>query len=148
MRIGFIGLGNMGGHMAANLVKAGLDVVVYDVEPAKIQHVVSLGARPAESVEHAVRGVDVAMTSLPGPMQIRAVAEELVPAMDPGSVWVELSTNDLDCAREIGSAAQAAGVEIVDAPVSGGWEGAEAGTLTVLVGGTDRAFSAARPASR
>ncbi len=146
MRIGFIGLGNMGGPMAVNLVNAGFDVAVYDVDDAKMVPLVERGALQVDSVAAAASGAAVVMTSLPGPMQIRAVAAELIPSMDADAVWVELSTNDLDCAREIESAAEAGGVHILDAPVSGGWEGAEAGTLTVLVGGSDGAFVAARPA--
>ncbi|MFW2383572.1 MAG: NAD(P)-dependent oxidoreductase [Acidimicrobiales bacterium] len=145
MRIGFIGLGNMGGPMAGNLVKAGHDVAAFDVDPVKVQLLAREGAQPADSVAEAARGAHLVMTSLPGPMQIRAVAEQLIPTMDAGAVWVELSTNDLDCAHELGRAASEAGIGILDAPVSGGWEGAEAGTLTVLVGGTDETFEAARP---
>jgi 3-hydroxyisobutyrate dehydrogenase-like beta-hydroxyacid dehydrogenase len=146
VQIGFIGLGNMGGPMATNLVNAGHDVAVYDINPAVIKPVVFRGGRGAGSPSEAASGADVVMTSLPGPMQVRAIAETIVPAMRPGAVWAELSTNDLSCARDIGRQTRDAGVLIVDAPVSGGWEGAQAGTLTILVGGTDQAFAAAMPA--
>ncbi len=146
MKIGFVGLGNMGGYMAANLVSAGHQVTVADLDPAKVSRLVAHGAQPAASASAAASGVDILMTSLPGPAQIEAVAADVLPAMDAGAVWVELSTNDLDCANKIGSMAASLDVDLLDAPVSGGWEGADAGTLTVLVGGDDDAFNRALPA--
>ncbi len=145
MRIGFVGLGNMGGYMARNLVAAGHEVFAADLDPAKVQTLVDAGATAASSAAEAALGADVVMTSLPGPKQIEAVAADILPAMTEGSVWVELSTNDMECARRIGSLAADAGVSILDAPVSGGWEGADAGTLTVLVGGDATAYDRVRP---
>lgn len=145
LTVACIGLGNMGGHMARNLVAAGLDVVAADLDPSKVQSVVEAGARPARSPADAVDGADLVMTSLPGPKQIEAVAAEILPEMRAGSIWVELSTGDLDCARRVGSLAAEVQVGVLDAPVSGGWEGAEAGTLTVLVGGEANSFETALP---
>lgn len=145
LTVACIGLGNMGGHMARNLVAAGLDVVAADLDPSKVRSLVEAGARPARSPADAVDGADLVMTSLPGPKQIEAVAAEILPAMRAGSIWVELSTGDLDCARRIGSLAAKVQVGVLDAPVSGGWEGAEAGTLTVLVGGETDSFETALP---
>lgn len=148
MKIGFIGLGNMGGYMARNLVAAGHEVVAADLDPAKVQAVVDAGATPASSAIQAATGAQLVLTSLPGPKQVEAVGAEILPAMDPGSVWVDLSTNDLDCARRIAAAAADAGVAVLDAPVTGGWEGAAAGSLAVLVGGDPAAFAVAEPVLR
>lgn len=145
MRVACIGLGNMGGHMARNLVVAGFDVVAADLDPLKVQSLVGAGAQSALCPAVAVDGADIVMTSLPGPKQIEAVAAEILPAMRDGSIWIELSTSDLECARRIGSLAAQAQVRILDAPVSGGWEGAQAGTLTVLVGGETETFETALP---
>ena len=145
MKIAFIGLGNMGGHMARNLVVACHDVVAADLDPAKVQSLVDAGASAAHSGAGAASGAEIVMTSLPGPKQIEDVAAEILPAMTAGSVWIDLSTNDLECARSIGGMAAEGGVSILDAPVSGGWEGADAGTLTVLVGGEADSFETALP---
>ena len=135
----------MGGPMARNVAASGVDLRVADLDAAKVAEVVAVGASAADSASSAAAGADVVMTSLPGPAQIEQVASEILPAMAPGSVWIDLSTNDLDCARRIASQAAQVGVEVLDAPVSGGSEGAEAGTLTVLVGGEPAAFTAAKP---
>lgn len=135
MRVAFVGLGNMGGPMARNVVAAGFDTVVADLDAAKVAAVVAAGATAAPDAVTAVAGADVVLTSLPGPAQVRSVGEQIVPAMRRGATWVDLSTNDLDCARCIGALAARHGVHVMDAPVSGGVEGAEAGTLSVLVGG-------------
>ena len=135
----------MGGFMARNLVSSGHSVVAADLDPAKVDALVAVGARRAGSAAEAAAGAFMVLTSLPGPRQIEAVAAEILPAMNAGSIWIDLSTNDLNCARRIGEMAATAAVQILDAPVSGGWEGADAGTLTVLVGGTEQAFAEALP---
>ncbi|MEO8265984.1 MAG: NAD(P)-dependent oxidoreductase [Ilumatobacteraceae bacterium] len=135
MRVAFIGLGNMGGPMACNIVAAGFDTVVADLDEAKVAAVVGAGATAAPDAVAAVAGVDVVLTSLPGPKQVRAIAEQILPTMGNGSIWIDLSTNDLDCARYVAALAGRYGVKVMDAPVSGGVEGARAGTLSVLVGG-------------
>jgi 3-hydroxyisobutyrate dehydrogenase-like beta-hydroxyacid dehydrogenase len=135
MRVAFIGLGNMGGPIARNLVGAGFDTVVADLDTAKVAALVAAGAIAAEDAVGAATGADVVLTSLPGPAQVRAVGEQIVPAMSCGSIWIDLSTNDLACAAHVAALAADHGVGVLDAPVSGGVEGAEAGTLTVLVGG-------------
>ncbi|MEP7204241.1 MAG: NAD(P)-dependent oxidoreductase [Ilumatobacteraceae bacterium] len=131
----FIGLGNMGSPMACNIVATGFDVVVADLDQAKVATVVSAGATSAPDAVAAVAGADVVLTSLPGPKQVRAIADQILPTMANGSIWIDLSTNDLDCARYVASLAARYGVNVMDAPVSGGVEGAHAGTLSVLVGG-------------
>lgn len=130
-----IGLGNIGGGVARNLVAAGHAVTVVDLDPAKVAALVALGAAATESAAEAAASADVVFTSLPGPKQIAAVGAEIVPAMQPGSTWIEMSTNDLDTARALADQCATAGVRLIDAPVSGGPEGAEAGTLSIFVGG-------------
>lgn len=138
-----IGLGNIGGGVARNLVAAGHDVAVVDLDADKVAALVELGATAATLGEAA--RADVVFTSLPGPKQIAAIAADLVPAMAPGSTWVELSTNDLDTARAIGDQCATAGIGLIDAPVSGGPEGAAAGTLAIFVGGADDTVATVMP---
>jgi 3-hydroxyisobutyrate dehydrogenase len=140
MRIGFIGLGNMGAPMAANLVKAGHEVTGFDVAaPAPT------GVTPAASAAQAARGAEVVVTMLPNGAILRAVADEVIPAMSPGAAFVDCSTVDVDSARAVAAQAGAAGLLPVDAPVSGGVGGAAAGTLTFMAGGSAEAFAKAKP---
>lgn len=132
-----IGLGNIGGGVARNLVAAGHAVAVVDLDPDKVAALVALGASAAASPAEAAAAVDVVFTSLPGPKQIAAVGAEMVAAMRPGATWIEMSTNDLETAKSLAELCAHAGVHLIDAPVSGGPEGAEAGTLSIFVGGDD-----------
>ncbi|WP_133487973.1 3-hydroxyisobutyrate dehydrogenase [Aliiroseovarius marinus] len=140
MKIGFIGLGNMGGPMAANLAKAGHEVTGFDMAPVDIEGVV-LAASGAE----AAAGKDVVVTMLPNGQILRAVANEIVPAMDKGTGFVDCSTVDVESARAVAEQAAAAGMLPVDAPVSGGVGGAAGGTLTFMAGGSEEAFAKAEP---
>ena len=149
MNIGFIGLGVMGNPMAQNLQRSGLhQLSVYDIDATRCETLGALGARPAADVAEAVRDADVVMTSLPGPKQIEAVAlgddglgdDGMIAQMQPGIVWIDLSTNNLEVAEKIRTAARARTIDILDAPVSGGDEGARAGNLTILVGGAQAVF--------
>jgi 3-hydroxyisobutyrate dehydrogenase-like beta-hydroxyacid dehydrogenase len=144
MNIGFIGLGVMGNPIALNLQRSGLhQLSVYDIDAARCETLGALGARPAADVSEAVRDADVVMTSLPGPKQIEAVAlgvDGLIAHMQPAAVWIDLSTNNLAVAEKIRTAAKACAIDLLDAPVSGGDEGARAGNLTILVGGTQAVF--------
>ncbi|WP_438391906.1 NAD(P)-dependent oxidoreductase [Caballeronia sp. DA-9] len=142
MKIAFIGLGNMGAPMAANLAKAGFDLILHDIDKGKAADLLKDGARWAETVHEAVQNVEVVMTSLPTPSIIRHVAIEggLLDGLQRGATWIELSTNNLNVWREICSLAQERDVHTLDAPISGGAEGALAGTLTVLVGGEKEIF--------
>jgi len=139
MKIAFIGLGNMGAPMAANLSKAGHDVTGYDVA-ARPE-----GVRMAESAAAAVAGADVVITMLPNGQILRAVAAEVIPAMAAGAVLCDCSTVDVESARAVAGEAEAAGLGALDAPVSGGVGGAAAGTLTFMVGGSEAAFDKVRP---
>jgi 3-hydroxyisobutyrate dehydrogenase-like beta-hydroxyacid dehydrogenase len=149
MNIGFIGLGVMGNPMAQNLQRSGVhQLSVYDIDATRCETLGALGARPAADVSEAVRDADVVMTSLPGPKQIEAVAlgddglgdDGMIAQMQPGTVWIDLSTNNLEVAEKIRTAARARTIDLLDAPVSGGDEGARAGNLTILVGGAQAVF--------
>ena len=140
-----IGLGNIGGGVARTLARAGVTVRAADLDVSKVEAVAAVGGLAAESAALAVDGADVVFTSLPGPKHILAIASEILPAMTPGTLWVELSTNDLNTARTLAAQCDARGVRLIDAPVSGGPEGAEAGSLSIFVGGTDHDVATARP---
>ncbi|MGN0933997.1 3-hydroxyisobutyrate dehydrogenase [Falsigemmobacter intermedius] len=140
MKIGFIGLGNMGGPMAANLVKAGYEVTGFDLVTAPPE-----GAARAASAAEAAKGADVVITMLPNGAILQAVAAEVIPAMKSGAVLCDCSTVDVESARAVAEKAASAGLGALDAPVSGGIGGAAAGTLTFMVGGADAAFATVKP---
>lgn len=140
MKIGFIGLGNMGAPMARNLAKAGHDVTGFDVVAPVPDDVTQ-----ASSATEAVKGAEVVVTMLPDGAILRRVANEVIPAMQPGAILLDCSTVDVESARAVADQAQSAGLGALDAPVSGGIGGAEAGTLTFMVGGGDAAFETAKP---
>ena len=140
MKIGFIGLGNMGAPMARNLVTAGHSVTGYDTAAPMPE-----GVTPAASAAEAAKGADVVITMLPNGDILRKVAAEVIPAMQPGAVLCDCSTVDVDSARAIADQAEAAGLGALDAPVSGGVGGATAGTLTFMVGGGEGAFATVKP---
>ena len=139
MKIAFIGLGNMGAPMARNLVKAGHQVTGFDPIVAPEGIVV------AQSAAEAVRGAEMAITMLPNGPILRAVADEVIPALPAGALFLDCSTVDVATARAVAEQARAADHPALDAPVSGGIGGAEAGTLTFMVGGPDEAFATALP---
>ncbi|QCO56787.1 3-hydroxyisobutyrate dehydrogenase (plasmid) [Pseudorhodobacter turbinis] len=140
MKIGFIGLGNMGGPMAANLSAAGHEVTGFDLSAP-----MPAGVTAATSAAHAATGMDVVITMLPNGAILRSVAAELIPAMTAGTVLCDCSTVDVDSTRVVAEQAAAAGLDALDAPVSGGVGGATAGTLTFMVGGSDAGFAAVKP---
>jgi 3-hydroxyisobutyrate dehydrogenase len=140
MKIGFIGLGNMGAPMARNLARAGHDVAGFDVAAAEVD-----GVAPAGSAAEAAQGAEVVITMLPNGDILRRVAAEIIPGMAKGAVLLDCSTVDVASARAVAAEAEAAGLRPLDAPVSGGTGGAEAGTLTFMVGGTPDAFETASP---
>ena len=140
MKIGFIGLGNMGGPMAANLAKAGHEVTGFDMADVQIE-----GVTMASSAAEAATGADVVITMLPNGNILRAVAGEIIPAMSAGAGFVDCSTVDVESARAVAADAADAGLLPVDAPVSGGVGGAAGGTLTFMAGGSAEAFAKADP---
>jgi 3-hydroxyisobutyrate dehydrogenase len=140
MKIGFIGLGNMGAPMALNLVKAGHTVRGFDLSapcPEGVTH--------AGSAAEATLGADVVITMLPNGAILRAVAAQVIPAMEQGAVLCDCSTVDVDSARAVAGQAVEAGLGALDAPVSGGVGGAAAGTLTFMAGGSAEAFAKVQP---
>lgn len=139
-KIGFIGLGNMGAPMAKNLVVAGHDVTGYDVSGISVD-----GAAYAESAAEAASDKDVVVTMLPNGAILQNVYGEIVPAAKAGTLLIDGSTVDVESAKIAHEAATKADLLSVDAPVSGGVGGAEAGTLTFMVGGSEKAFAAATP---
>ena len=144
--IGFIGLGNMGGGMALNLVKAGHEVWAFDLSAEPLARVVAGGATAATSAADAAVGADVIITMLPAGSHVRAAYEaDLFAAASPQAVLIDCSTIDVATAKALGEAAAARGLAMVDAPVSGGTAAADAGTLTFMVGGPEAAFAQARP---
>ncbi|MCB1336448.1 MAG: 3-hydroxyisobutyrate dehydrogenase [Maritimibacter sp.] len=140
MRIGFIGLGNMGGPMAANLAAAGHEVRGFDLAQPCPE-----GVAAAASAAGAAAGAEVVVTMLPSGGALRAVAAEVIPAMAPGAVLCDCSTVDVASARDVATDATAAGLGALDAPVSGGVGGATAGTLTFMVGGRKADVERVRP---
>ncbi|AFO91436.1 3-hydroxyisobutyrate dehydrogenase [Phaeobacter inhibens] len=140
MNIGFIGLGNMGGPMAANLAKAGHDVTGFDMADVSIE-----GVTMAASAAEAATDAEVVITMLPNGQILRAVADDVIPAMSAGATLVDCSTVDVDSARAVADQAGSANLMFVDAPVSGGIGGASGGTLTFMAGGSAAAFAAAEP---
>ena len=145
-RIAFIGLGNMGGPMAANLVKAGYEVAGFDFVAAALDHASEHGVTIATSGADAVRGSDVVITMLPaGKHVLDAYRDELIAAAAPDTLFIDSSTIDVVDARAARDLVVAAGHRGIDAPVSGGVTGAEAGTLTFMVGATATDFATAEP---
>ncbi|MBM3546889.1 MAG: 3-hydroxyisobutyrate dehydrogenase [Alphaproteobacteria bacterium] len=145
-KIGFIGLGNMGGPMARNLVKAGHQVQGFDLVKTNLG--AATGVTPTASAADAAAGADAVVTMLPAGAHVREVLTGkggVLAAMKPGALLIDSSTIDVATARDMEAAARARGVLLLDAPVSGGVGGAEAGTLTFMVGGSDDAFAMARP---
>lgn len=140
MKIGFIGLGNMGAPMAKNLAEAGHEVTGFDVSGVAVD-----GVAPSAGAGDATAGQDIVITMLPDGPIVRAVYEEIIPIADKGTVFIDCSTIDVDSARAVADFAVEAGMLAVDAPVSGGIGGAEAGTLTFMAGGTAAGFAKAAP---
>ncbi|SEE20692.1 2-hydroxy-3-oxopropionate reductase [Jiangella alba] len=144
--IGFIGLGVMGGPMAANLVRAGFDVAGFNRSPAKVQRLVDVGGRGAASAVAAAEGADVVITVLPDSPDVEAVLlDGVLDVLAPGAVVVDMSTIRPDVARSLAAAGDERGVRVLDAPVSGGEQGAVDATLSIMVGGDAAAFEAVRP---
>jgi 3-hydroxyisobutyrate dehydrogenase len=146
MNIGFIGLGNMGGGMAANLVKAGHVVTAFDLDGAALGRAAEAGCARAESIRAAVAGAEAVVSMLPnGAIVAKAYGEEVIGQAPAGALLLDCSTIDVATARAVIGQAEVAGYAAVDAPVSGGIAAAAAGTLTFMVGGNPEAFVRAQP---
>jgi 3-hydroxyisobutyrate dehydrogenase len=149
MKIGFIGIGRMGHRMVGNLMKGGQEVCVYDANPSAIESMVAQGAKGARSIAEVVRDKDVVISMLPTPptsVEVYCGKEGLFAQVPAGTLVVECSTVDVATIELLGAEAQRRSVTFVDAPVTGGIEGAEAGTLTFMVGGTNAEFKRLKPA--
>lgn len=143
--IAFIGLGNMGGPMAANLIKAGHKVTGFDLVEASRAQAKADGVTVAASATDAVKGADVIITMLPAGKHVVAVWSEVIPAASKGALMIDCSTIDVESARKAHGLAAAQQFPSVDAPVSGGTGGAKGATLTFMAGGDSNAFAAAKP---
>jgi 3-hydroxyisobutyrate dehydrogenase len=143
--IAFIGLGNMGGPMAANLVKAGHKVVAFDLIAASREQAKADGAGIADSAVGSVKGADVVVTMLPAGKHVLSVWTDIIPSMTKGTLVIDCSTIDVESAKAAHALAAKHGVNSIDAPVSGGTGGAKGATLTFMCGGEEKAFAAARP---
>ncbi|MGW4354299.1 3-hydroxyisobutyrate dehydrogenase [Nocardia sp. NPDC004582] len=143
--VGFLGLGHMGGPMAANLVKAGYDVLAFDPVPAAQDQARQDGATVVATAAEAVSAADLVITMLPNGRIVLDLYADILPAAKPGTLFVDCSTIDVGDAKQAAERAVAAGHRALDAPVSGGVAGAAAGTLTFMVGGADADFAAALP---
>jgi len=148
MKIGFIGLGNMGGPMAANLVKAGHAVTGFDMSKEALATFAKAGGRPASGVAALIADSELVITMLPAGAQVRAVylgEGGVIALAKPGTLLIDSSTIDVETARAVNKVALGKGLDLLDAPVSGGVGGAAAGTLTFMVGGRDAGFARALP---
>jgi 2-hydroxy-3-oxopropionate reductase len=146
--VGFIGLGIMGGPMAANLVKAGFDVAGYNRSPEPIQRLVEQGGRGAGSLAEAVRDADVVATMVPDSPDVEAVTlgeDGIYAHAKPGTLHLDMSSIRPDVARKVGEAGRERGLRVLDAPVSGGEQGAIDATLSIMVGGDPQDYADARP---
>ncbi len=144
--IAFVGVGNMGGGMALNLLKAGHAVRAFDLSEAAVARVVAGGAVALPSAAEAVRGADAVVTMLPAGRHVTTVYEnDVFAAARPDALLIDCSTIDIATARSVADAAAARGLLMVDAPVSGGTAAADGGTLTFMVGGPGDAFQRAQP---
>ena len=148
MKVGFIGVGFMGRHMARNIAAGGFEMTVFDIRKEAAEELLSMGATWAESPAAVAAASDVVFTSLPRPQDVEEVAlgeGGILSGAGAGTVYFDLSTTDPDTIYRVSAAGESAGVTVLDAPVSGGVGGAEAGTLCVMVGGDEDAYLRCKP---
>ena len=146
MRYAFIGLGHLGRHLAASLVRGGFDVTVHDLDPNAAEVLLAAGARWADSPAAAVRHTDALITCLPNPKASAAVLGAALPVMHSGSAWIEMSTNDYPVIAALADEARALGIDTLACPVTGGVHKAQSGDIAVLVGGPLPVFERHKPA--
>jgi 3-hydroxyisobutyrate dehydrogenase len=148
MKVGFVGLGHMGAPMSRNVLAAGHDLIVHDLNPVAAADLVAAGAAWAASPREAARDRDVAITMLPGPRQVAEVLlgpAGLLDGLPPGAVWMDMSTSVPAIADRVRAVAERRDIEVLDAPVSGMVSDAQAGTLQIFVGGRDGTYQRVRP---
>jgi 3-hydroxyisobutyrate dehydrogenase len=146
MKYGYIGLGNLGGHIAASLQRAGFDVTVHDKDKSLAQRHIASGATWADTPQQLASQVDHVVTCLPSPTISEAVLTQILETLKPGSTWIENSTNGRDEMQRLAAMAEAKGVRVLEAPVTGGVHLAARGEITVLVGGEKSLFDLHKPA--
>lgn len=146
MRYGFVGLGHLGRHLAANLARGGFEVGIHDLDRAAGDVALAAGAKWSDSVAELASGCDALITCLPSPAATRTVMGQALPAMHPASTWMEMSTNDFVEVEQIAGGALERGIHTLVCPVTGGVHRAEAGDITILVGGAQQIFAAHEPA--
>jgi 3-hydroxyisobutyrate dehydrogenase len=146
MRYGFIGLGALGKHLAVNLARGGFDVSVYDLRRSAADIALAAGAHWSDSIPELAKSSDCLITCLPSPAATAAVLELALPCLRRGSTWIEMSTNDFAEVEALAARAQRLGILTLACPVTGGVHRAEAGDITVLVGGAQQVFAMHEPA--
>ena len=144
-RIGFIGLGNMGGPMATNLVKAGHEVLGFDLAAPVLKAAEESGVKPASHVSQAIKEAEIVITMLPQGKHVLTAWADILQSAAQGTLVIDCSTIDVESSRRAHEMAKAASCLSLDAPVSGGTGGASAGTLTFMAGGSEEAFAKAKP---
>ena len=148
LRYAFVGLGNLGRHLAINLSRGGFDVSVNDLQRGAADAVVAAGARWVDSIPTLAANCDCLITCLPSPAATAAVLDQALPSLSRGSTWIEMSTNDFADVEAIAARAADLGIATLACPVTGGVHRAEAGDITVLVGGAQQVFAQHEPALR
>jgi 3-hydroxyisobutyrate dehydrogenase len=146
-RVGFIGLGNMGGPMCGHLASAGFDVTAFDLDAAALERAAQAGARPAASAVQCAERAQAVITMLPAPPHVEQVliADGVIAAMHRGAVSIDMSTSSIAVGQRVAAAARECGVDVLDAPVAGQSIGAKAATLAIYVGGEEAVFERALP---
>jgi 3-hydroxyisobutyrate dehydrogenase len=145
MKVGFIGLGSVGGKLAGSLLRNGIDLSVHDLDAEAVADFVSRGARDGGSPAAMMRACDVVITCLPSPAACRAVVEEMLPEVAPGKVWMEMSTTDADEMVRLGAEVAARGGMAAECPVSGGCHRAATGNISIFMGGDRATFDRVFP---
>jgi 3-hydroxyisobutyrate dehydrogenase len=146
LRYGFVGLGNLGKHLAVNLARGGFDVGVYDLRPSAADGVLAVGAHWVGSIPELAKTSDCLITCLPSPAATAAVLDLALPSLHRGATWIETSTNDFAEIQVLAARADALGIATLACPVTGGVHRAEAGDITVLVGGSEHVYALHEPA--
>ena len=139
LRIGFIGLGNVGGQLAGNLLRHGIELTVRDLDPQRVASFVARGAKSADSPRELAAGVDLVITCLPSPAVSAQVMEQpdgVLAGLAPGKIWLEMSTTDQAEARRLAARVEERGATAMDCPVSGGCHRAATGNISIFAGGT------------
>jgi 3-hydroxyisobutyrate dehydrogenase len=146
LRYGFVGLGNLGKHLAVNLARGGFDVGVHDLQRSAAEGALAAGARWADSIPELANSCDALITCLPSPAATKAVFDSALPSLQRGATWIEMSTNDFAEIEVLAARAQEQGIATLACPVTGGVHRAETGDITVLVGGAQPVFALHEPA--